>query len=70
MFLGSMALYFASREIGRRFHLRNEPSLLSAVVSLLAAESFSVVLLLFLAGARPSPSFGARRRPSGSPGPP
>ena len=53
MFLGSLALYFASREIGRRFLLRNEPSLLSAVVSLLAAESFSVVLLLSLAGAHP-----------------
>ena len=53
IFLGSMALYFASREIGRRFLLRSEPSLLSAVVSLLAAESFSVVLLLFLSGARP-----------------
>lgn len=53
MFLGSMALYFASREIGRRFLLRNEPSLLSAVVSLLAAESLSVVLLLSLSGARP-----------------
>jgi hypothetical protein len=53
MFLGSMALYFASREIGRRFHLRGEPSLLSAVVFLLAAESFSVVLLLSLSGARP-----------------
>ena len=53
MFLGSMALYFASREIGRRFLLRNEPSLLSAVVSLLAAESFSVALLLSLSGARP-----------------
>ncbi|MHB1025720.1 MAG: hypothetical protein ACYC24_08445 [Desulfobacteria bacterium] len=53
MFLGSMALYFASREIGRRFLLRSEPSLLSAVVSLLAAESFSVVLLLSLSGGRP-----------------
>ena len=53
MFLGSLALYFASREIGRRFLLRNEPSLLSAVVSLLAAESFSIVLLLSLGGARP-----------------
>ena len=53
MFLGSMALYFASREIGRRFLLRSEPSLLSAVVFLLAAESFSVVLLLSLSGARP-----------------
>lgn len=53
MFLGSIALYFASREIGRRFLLRSEPALLIAVVSLLAAESFSVVLLLTLSGARP-----------------
>jgi hypothetical protein len=53
MFLGSMALYFASREIGRRFLLRSEPSLLSAVISLLAVESLSVVLLLTLSGARP-----------------
>lgn len=53
MFLGSISLYFASREIGRRFLLRSEPSLLSAVVSLLAVESFSVVLLLYLYGARP-----------------
>ena len=53
MFLGSMALYFGSREIGRRFLLRNEATLLSAVVSLLAIESFSVVLRLTLAGARP-----------------
>jgi len=53
IFLGSIALYFASREIGRRFLLRSEPSLLTAVVSLLAAESFSVVLLLYLYGARP-----------------
>ena len=53
IFLGSMSLYFASREIGRRFLLRSEPSLLTAVVTLLAAESFSVVLLLTLSGARP-----------------
>jgi hypothetical protein len=53
MFLGSMALYFAAREIGRRFLLRDEPSILAAVVSLLAVESLSVVLLLSLAGARP-----------------
>jgi len=53
MFLGSMALYFAAREIGRRFLLRDEPSLLAAVVSLLAIESLSVVLLLSMAGARP-----------------
>ena len=53
MFLGSMALYFAAREIGRRFLLRDEPSLLATVVSLLATESLSVVLLLTLAGANP-----------------
>jgi len=53
MFLGSMAIYFAAREIGRRFLLREEPSLLAAVVFLLAAESLSVVLLLTVAGARP-----------------
>lgn len=52
MFLGSMALYFAAREIGRRFLLRDEPSLLTAVVSLMALESLSVVVLLSLAGAR------------------
>ncbi|MGE5285080.1 MAG: hypothetical protein ACM3OG_08935 [Actinomycetota bacterium] len=52
MFLGSMALYFASREIGRRFLLRSEPSILSAVVSLMAAESLSIVFLLSLSGVR------------------
>lgn len=51
MFLGSMALYFAAREIGRRFLLRDEPSLLATVVALLVAESLSVVLLLSLTGA-------------------
>lgn len=53
IFLGSIALYFASREIGRRFFLRTEPSLLGAVISLMAVESFSVVLILSLSGARP-----------------
>ncbi|MBI5905104.1 MAG: hypothetical protein HZB86_06085 [Deltaproteobacteria bacterium] len=53
MFLGSMALYFASREIGRRIFLRGEPYILAVVASLLAAESFSIVLLLSIAGARP-----------------
>jgi len=48
-----MALYVAAREIGRRFLLRDEPSLLVAVGSLLVVESLSVVLLLSLAGARP-----------------
>lgn len=53
MFLGSMALYFGAREIGRRFYLRTEPALLTAVGSLLAVESFSVVSLLALSGTRP-----------------
>jgi hypothetical protein len=53
MFLGSMALYFAAREIGCRFLLRDEPSLLAAVVSLMALESLSMVLLLAAAGAHP-----------------
>ncbi len=53
VFLGSVALYFAAREIGRRFLLRDEPSILAAVVSLLAGESLSVILLLSLAGAHP-----------------
>ena len=63
MFLGSVALYFASREIGRRFLLRSEPSLLTAVVSLLAAESFSVVLLLYLYGPALLLLGGRRSRP-------
>jgi hypothetical protein len=53
MFLGSLALYFVSREVGRRFFLRAEPHLLAAVASLLLVESVSIVLLLHLAGARP-----------------
>jgi cell shape-determining protein MreD len=53
VFLGSLALYFVSREVGRRFLLRGEPQLLAAVVSLLLAESLSFVLLLSLGGARP-----------------
>jgi len=53
MFLGSLALYFATREVGRRLFLRTEPHLLSVVVSLLLAESLSIVLLLHLAGVRP-----------------
>jgi len=55
MFLGSMALYFASREIGRRFLLRDEPSLLAAILSLLTIESLSVVILLSLRGAHSFP---------------
>jgi len=53
VFLGSLALYFGSREVGRRFLLRTEPQLLTAVVSLMLAESLSIVLLLSLGGARP-----------------
>lgn len=53
MFLGSLALYFVSREVGRRFFLRGEVQLLTAVASLLLAESFTIVVLLSLAGARP-----------------
>lgn len=53
MLLGSFALYFASREVGRRFFLRAEPHLLTAVASLLLLESASIVALLHLAGARP-----------------
>jgi hypothetical protein len=53
MFLGSIALYFAAREIGCRFLLRDEPSILAAVVSLMAAESLSIVLLLAMSGAFP-----------------
>lgn len=53
IFLGSMALYFGAREISRHFILRDEPTLLAAVVSLLAAESLSMVLLLALADANP-----------------
>ncbi len=53
MFLGSMALYFAAREIGCRFLLRDEPSLLIAVVSLMALESLSMVLLLAAGGSHP-----------------
>jgi len=53
MLLGSLALYFASREVGRRFLLRAEPHLLAVVVSLLLAESLSFVLLLSLGEVRP-----------------
>ncbi len=53
MLLGSLALYFLSREVGRRFFLRTEPYLLASVASLLLAESVSVVVLLHLSGARP-----------------
>lgn len=53
IFLSSLALYFASREIGRRFFLGAEYFILTVVVSLLLAESISVGVLLLLAGSRP-----------------
>lgn len=52
-FLASMAVYFAASEIGRRIFLRAEIFILLIVGGLLAAESVSVVLLLFLAGGNP-----------------
>lgn len=52
-FLSSIALYFASREIGLRIFLRSEPFILTVVVSLLLLESVSVVSLMLLAGSRP-----------------
>ena len=55
IFFGSVALYFAAREISSRFIIRDEYSLLATVVSLLTLESLSMVTLLMLAGAS---SFG------------
>ena len=52
-FLSSMALYFAAREIGRRFFLRAEYFILLVVVGLLLAESVSVAVLMLLGGSRP-----------------
>jgi len=69
MFLGSMALYFASREIGRRFHLRNEPSLLSAVVSCWR-PSRSPLSSSFSCPGSPFSFLWGAQEPSGSPGPP
>jgi len=50
IFFGSIALYFASREISRHFIIRDEYSLLATVVALLTLESLSIVILLMLAG--------------------
>ncbi|MBI5576103.1 MAG: hypothetical protein HY896_07025 [Deltaproteobacteria bacterium] len=52
-FLSSLALYFASREIGMRFYLRAEYLILAVVVGLLLAESISVAVLVLLGGSRP-----------------
>jgi len=53
MLLGSLALYFGAREVGRRFLLRAEPHMLAVVALLLLAESLSFVLLLSLGEVRP-----------------
>jgi hypothetical protein len=52
-FLSSMALYFASREIGMHLFVRAEYFILAVVVGLLLAESLSIVVLMLLAGSRP-----------------
>lgn len=52
-FLASLALYFASREIGLRLFIRTESFVLATVGALLAAESLSLVLLVLITGSRP-----------------
>lgn len=52
-FLSSMALYFVSREIALRLFVRAEYYILTVVVSLLLAESLSIVLLMLMSGSRP-----------------
>ena len=52
-FLSSMALYFISREIALDLFVRAEYFILTVVVSLLLAESLSIVGLMLLAGSRP-----------------
>jgi len=51
IFFGSIALYFAAREIARHFIIRDEYSLLATIVALLTLESLSIVMLLMLDGA-------------------
>ncbi len=53
MFFASIALYFGAREIGCRFLLRDEPSILAVVFPLLLLESLSVAILLAVDGASP-----------------
>jgi hypothetical protein len=48
-----MALYFISREIALDLFVRAEYFILTVVVSLLLAESLSIVGLMLLAGSRP-----------------
>jgi hypothetical protein len=52
-FISSMALYFASREIGMRFFLRAEHFILAVVTGLLLVESISIASLMLLSGSRP-----------------
>jgi hypothetical protein len=52
-FLASLALYFASREIGLRLFIRTESFVLATVCGLMAAESLSLVLLVLISGSRP-----------------
>ena len=51
-FFASVALYFLSREIGLRVFFRSELHVLAVAAGLLAVESFSIVLLMHLSGAR------------------
>ncbi len=53
MFLASMALYLFTREIALDIFVRAEYFILAVVVSLLLAESLSIVTLMLLAGSRP-----------------
>lgn len=53
LFISSMALYFAAREIGTRLFMRAEYFILAVVVGLLLAESVSISGLLLLGGSRP-----------------
>lgn len=52
-FLSSIALYLFTREIALDIFVRAEYFILAVVVSLLLAESLSIVALMLLAGSRP-----------------
>lgn len=52
-FLGSLAVFFAAREIGHRIFRRAEIFILLIVAGLLVAESASVALLLIMEGGNP-----------------
>jgi cell shape-determining protein MreD len=53
LFMASLALYFASREIGMRLFIRAESFILLTVVGLLLAETFSIMFLVTASGSRP-----------------